>query len=116
MNNQLALLGKSLLYSEQIRRENGSLHTQQKHQATTIEVFRSKHEQQDHLIETLQERLAAVEHANAQLISNFDKVNSDAAKTSVTQAAMLRTITDLRKDDLAAALSALQKQLSLIHI
>jgi len=110
MENQLAILGKSILFSEQIRRENGSLHTKQKRQATTIEIFKTKHEQQEHTMEALQEQLAAMKNAQTLLSDKINNITADATRFSAPQAALLQQMADFNKDDLAASVKALLEQ------
>jgi len=110
MENQLAILGKSLLFSEQIRRENGSLHTTQRRQATSIEIFRTKHEQQERTIEALKEQIIALENAHAGLNDKIDELASNATKASAVQAALLQLVEDFNKDGLAVSIKALLEQ------
>lgn len=110
MEDHIALIGKSILFGQQIRRENGSLHSRQERQATTIEIFRAKHEEQASTIEALKEQVTAGQNAHAQLKARIDDFASDLARSSQTQAAVFQLVTDLNNAGLATSIQALSQQ------
>lgn len=110
MDNHIALIGKSILFSQQIRRENGSLHSRQEKQATTFEIFRTKHEEQASTIQALKEQVTTGQNAHAQLNARIDDLASDLARSSQTQATLLQLVTDLNNEGLATSIEALLRQ------